>query len=168
MQKQAHSSPVSDSQSDESPCTLPVICAWPPSLPIICTLLDGLASPSVPVSPILDFVLAYQVTLIEIRKCTAREGEQKIFRKPLCVVGKPSFWTWWVLARGDVSAVDKGENIEYKQREHCLLSDETDGTQGQTWLLISYSLTVWFELVVKTCCIILESFTVRPDVLFCW
>ena len=46
--------------------------------PFICTLLDGLASPSVPVSPILDFVLAYQVTLIEIRKCTERGGTKDI------------------------------------------------------------------------------------------
>ena len=49
-----------------------------PLPPIICTLLDGLASPSVPVSPILDFVLAYQVTLIEIRKCTERGGTKDI------------------------------------------------------------------------------------------
>ena len=73
-----------------------------PLPPIICTLLDGLASPSVPVSPILDFVLAYQVTLIEIRKCTER-GEQKIFRKSFCcgetiILNMMGFGQGWCLS----------------------------------------------------------------------
>ena len=56
-------------------------------LPIICTLLDCLASGSVPVSPILDFVLAYQVTLIEIRKYTESENKRtKDIKKPFIVV----------------------------------------------------------------------------------
>ena len=62
--------------------TLSDLCLTPS--PIICTLLDGLASPSVPVSPILDFVLAYQVTLIEIRKCTERGGTKDIQKTIVC------------------------------------------------------------------------------------
>ena len=63
--------------------------------PLICTLLDGLASTCVPVSPILDFVLAYQVTLIEIRKYTER-GNGRTKDRNYFVVGNyfehDGFW----------------------------------------------------------------------------
>ena len=142
-----------------------VIC----SCPLICTLLDGLASPCVPVSAILDFVLAYQVTLIEIRKYTERNEGTKDIQKPFCcgeiILNMMGFglglclqcwqrWKHWIQTTWTLSS----------SRRDC----HVPRLNLTEWLLKTYSSTVWFELVIKTfCCVILVSFTVRPDVLFC-
>ena len=121
-----------------------VIC----SCPLICTLLDGLASPCVPVSAILDFVLAYQVTLIEIRKYTERNEGTKDIQKPFCcgeiILNMMGFglglclqcwqrWKHWIQTTWTLSRVWQG------LRRLKVKSDYTR----------VYSLTVWFELDIK-------------------
>ena len=118
--------------------------------PLICTLLDGLASTCVPVSPILDFVLAYQVTLIEIRKYTER-GNGRTKDRNYFVVGNyfehDGFglglclrcwqrWKHWIQTTWTLSS----------SRRDC----HVPRLNLTEWLLKTYSSTVWFELVIKT------------------
>ena len=86
---------------------------------------------------------------------------------------KKTFWTQWVLARGGVWVVDKGENIEYRQREHCLGYDRD--SVGWRLKVIIHEFTHWLydlnyryqDFYCFSCWVILLSFTVRPGFWVC-